>query len=177
MAHLWTHSSQGWTVLPLADDRFTLSAEATASAESHATKEGLTDCAILRRTIDRDGGEKWLLLSAPRELWINGQQLDVGAHVLRDRDEIRLRGAPPMYFSTELLAQVSTFPGFARPAHCPRCRQVIEVGTPAVRCPGCQMWHHQSAGCECWTYGSTCAVCDQNTALDAGYRWKPEDAP
>jgi hypothetical protein len=180
MAHLWIHSpADGWAVLPLAADRFTLSADAAMPVQSRPADHDSTGGVVLRRTVTGDAGENWLLLAPPREAWINGQELGVGARVLRDKDEIRRQGAAPMYFSTEVLAQVAAFPGFARPAHCPRCRQVIEAGTPAVQCPcpGCRMWHHQSAGCECWTYGLTCAVCDQATALDAGYRWQPEGAP
>ena len=177
MAHLWIHSSlEGWTVRPLAADRFTLSADAAAPAPGRPVDDKSTGGVVLRRAADGDAGETWLLLASPREVWVNGSQLDVGARVLRDKDEIRLRGAAPMFFSTEVLAQVAAFPGFARPVHCPRCRQVIEAGALAVYCPGCHMWHHQSVGCECWTYAPTCAVCDQTTALDADYRWKPEEA-
>jgi len=178
MAHLWIHSSpEGWAVLPLAADRFTLSTDAAAPVQSRPADQVSPSSVVLRRTVAGDAGEHWLLLAPPREVWINGQELGVGARVLRDRDEIHRRGAAPMFFSTEVLAQVAAFPGFARPAHCPRCRQVIEAGAPAVQCPGCRMWHHQSANCECWTYGPTCAVCEQSSALDTGYRWQPEGAP
>ena len=177
MAHLWIHSaSEDWAVLPLVADQFTLSADADAPVRSRSADEPAAGCVVLRRAFAREAVENWLLLAPPRMAWINGQELVVGLRVLRDRDEIHLRGATPMYFSTEVLAQVAAFPGLTRPAHCPRCRQVIEAGTPAVQCPGCRMWHHQSAGCECWTYGPTCAVCDQATALDTGYRWQPEGA-
>jgi len=178
MAHLWIHSSsEGWAALPLAADRFTLSADAKMPAQVRPADDHSAGDVVLRRAFAGEAGEHWLLLAPPGRVSINGQVLAVGLRVLRDRDEIHLRGASPMYFSTEILARVMAFPGLARPAHCPRCRRVIEVGTPAVQCPGCRMWHHQSAGCECWTYGPTCAVCDQTTALDAGYRWQPEGVP
>ena len=79
------------------------------------------------------------------------------------------------YFSTETTARVEPFPGTDRPVHCPRCKLAIEEGTESVRCPRCAIWHHQSETHPCWTYGERCALCDQETALDAGLRFSPED--
>jgi hypothetical protein len=79
------------------------------------------------------------------------------------------------FFSTEELAQIVSFPGLAQTAFCPRCKQKVEPGDPAVVCPHCHAWHHQSEKYPCWTYGATCALCQvQSTALDAGYAWTPE---
>jgi len=96
--------------------------------------------------------------------------------VLEDKDEIRTAGAGSLIFSTERRACVEPFPGMDRPAMCPRCGTEIEVNTPAVRCPGCGVWHHQNIDNElpCWTYAETCATCDQPTDLGTDFRWTPE---
>ena len=46
------------------------------------------------------------------------------------------------------------------------------AGTPAVQCPACGRWFHQSAELPCWTYSDHC-LCPQPTALDCGYQWTP----
>jgi hypothetical protein len=70
---------------------------------------------------------------------------------------------------------VSPMPETPRGMMCPRCRQRIEKETLAVRCPQCGLWHHQSEELPCWTYSSTCAMCPQPSALDAGYQWTPTE--
>jgi len=80
-----------------------------------------------------------------------------------------------MFFSTELLAGVTPYPGSERPILCARCKAEIATASPAVRCPRCGAWHHQSDELPCWTYAERCSVCDQPTALDAGFAWTPEE--
>jgi hypothetical protein len=71
---------------------------------------------------------------------------------------------------------VTPYPGAEQPAFCPRCKQRLERADLAVKCPRCRAWHHQSEKFPCWTYDSTCALCQhQLTALDAGYSWTPEE--
>ena len=105
---------------------------------------------------------------------VNGAPLDVGIRVLRDRDELRVDGCR-VYFSTESLAELVPFPGADRPVFCARCKLEISAGTPAVRCPACTVWHHQTDRLPCFTYRETCSTCPQPSALDAGYRWSPEE--
>jgi hypothetical protein len=166
MAHLWQsrvrHVANGeticsWCVVPLSGG-----AMAVGSA-------------LLLRCRDA-AGETWLIMDArPPRVHLNGSSLTTGIHVLHDRDEIcGIPGVGRMFFSTEVLARVEPYPGAERPASCPRCKQPITAGTPAVRCPGCGVWYHQSEDFPCWTYSETCALCPQLTALDAGYRWTPE---
>jgi hypothetical protein len=161
MAHLWLRendetSPNDWGVMPL---------EEGAAAFGPA---------LLLRCQDASG-DLWLLMdAAPPRVRLNGASLITGIHVLQDRDEITIPGVGRMFFSTEVLARVEPYPGGERPAICPRCKRRIDTATPAVRCPQCGVWHHQSDELPCWTYSDTCALCSQPTALDAGYRWTPE---
>jgi len=119
--------------------------------------------------------DTWALLcGAKQPVRVNGLPVPLGLTVLSDRDEIRL---PRFFarFSTETQAHVEPFPESATRGFCPRCKQRIEAGTPAVCCPSCGLWHHASADLPCWSYAPTCAACVQRTAMDAGFRWTPED--
>ncbi|MBM4093116.1 MAG: hypothetical protein FJ276_27460 [Planctomycetes bacterium] len=49
-------------------------------------------------------------------------------------------------------------------------------GAPAVCCPICRAWHHQTDERPCWTYSDFCAACPaQRTALDGRLSRTPED--
>jgi hypothetical protein len=119
-------------------------------------------------------GEYWLLAGS-ESVRVNGLPLLAGIRVLRDRDEIRVDGDPPVYFSTEKLARVECFPGAARPTFCARCKVEIEVGSAAVQCPNCGVWCHETEELNCWSYpeARTCPLCDHRNSLDATYRWTP----
>jgi hypothetical protein len=120
-------------------------------------------------------GEAWLAMSVtPAGVSLNGVPLHAGIRVLADRDEIRVAGYGRVFFSTELLACVTPFPGADKPTFCPRCKQEIAPGSPAVRCPSspCQRWYHQSDEYGCWTYTDKC-LCGHPTPLDAGFQWTP----
>jgi hypothetical protein len=152
MAHLWTPGSgaETWVATPLAGD---------------SAAFGLR----------RSGGEPecWVAIGPPA-VHVNGVALDVGIRVLRDRDELRV-GDARAYYSSESLPVVVAFPGAERPVFCPRCQQEIPPQSAAVRCPACGVWHHQTDELPCWTYAEHCALCDQPTALDGGFRWSPEE--
>ena len=124
------------------------------------------------------GRDRWLLYaSGQAPVSINGMNLDLGMRRLGDKDQIRV-GASAMFFSTEELPRVVPFPGIGKPCICPRCKQPIVEGTPAVQCPKCGIWHHQCPETElpCWTYGKNCAaaLCDYPTAMDGNLQWAPE---
>ena len=153
MAHMWIFEADAWRCEPLRD-----AAALGAGAE------------LLRATTP--DGERWAILGG-REIRVNGTPVDAGIVVLRDRDEISAAGRR-VFFSTESLATVVPFVAGERPTFCPRCRGPIEDGSPAVLCPNCRVWYHQSAELPCWRYAERCALCDQPTALDAGWRWTPE---
>jgi hypothetical protein len=159
MAHLWIRepagpsSPDGWSAMPLADDALAIR---------------------LTMLVHRAGAEPdvWVLIGSAA-VHVNGTSLDTGIRVLRDRDELRVDGHRT-FFSTELLPEVVSFPGGGRPTFCPRCKLEIASLSPAVCCPQCSVWHHQAEELPCWTYGEHCTMCDQPSALDAGFRWTPE---
>lgn len=153
MAHLWTSSDSGdWTPTPL-----------DADAEARFP---------LRRLIGPPDG--WALISGDPTVRVNGSPLPLGIALLDDRDEISLPDRT-VWFSTETQPQVEPFPESDARGFCPRCKLPIESASPSVRCPACGLWHHASDTLPCWTYAPTCTACAQETALDAGFRWTPED--
>jgi len=115
-----------------------------------------------------------LLVSGDCPVTVNGAPVLTGIRVLADRDEIRIAGADPVFFSTETLPVVEPFPGGPRTVYCPRCKLPIQPGTPAVRCPGCGVFHHQLDERPCYTYAPACAACGAPAELSGGYRWVPE---
>jgi hypothetical protein len=176
MAHVWSlNSSGGWGILPLAgESRLAASIGPDAGFAPPAGGPGPDEVRIVPS--DATGGSAaWTLMSGwEASLRVNGLPLALGIRALRDRDEISFAGQR-YFFSTEELAIVTPFPGLAQPACCPRCKQLVEVGQPAVACPHCHAWHHQSEDFSCWTYEPTCALCQvQSSALDAGYSWTPD---
>jgi hypothetical protein len=112
---------------------------------------------------------------APAGVRVNGQPLCTGIRVLQDRDELYVDGLGRAFFSAERRTCVVPFAAAARPATCPRCKQVIVEHAAAVQCPQCRIWYHQSDELPCWQYAERCALCDQSTAMEAGFRWSPVD--
>jgi len=153
MAHLWTYETSNWAALPLAGDEFTL----------------LPALRVQRAA----ACDAWVVVGPPA-VHVNGVALDTGIRVLRDRDELRA-GGRRAFFSTESLAVVAAFPGAERAVSCPRCKLEIVADSPAVRCPKCDVWHHQTDELPCFTYRERCTLCDQPSALDGGFRWTPEE--
>jgi len=174
MAHLWNMEDAGsWVATPVGDALALAGQAATIVDASHAAVAALERVVLRRLTNPPD---TWALLCAPgSDVLVNGVPVPLGLTVLSDRDEVRVPGQRVRFFSTERLARVEIFAETAADGFCPRCKQTIERGTPAVRCPGCGLWHHASNDLPCWTYAPTCAACSQETALDAGFRWTPEE--
>jgi hypothetical protein len=172
MAHLWTRQEVSeWAPLPLESDVFDLSA--SPPRETRLSSAGGEGQVLLARVEEARG---WVLLTGPgHRVRVNGSRLSSGIRVLSDRDEIRIDGVGTFFFSTEKLAAVEPLPEQVRPIFCPRCKQEIRGQTPAVQCPQCRVWHHQSPELPCWTYSGTCALDDQPTNLDADYRWTPRE--
>jgi hypothetical protein len=174
MAHLWTQdqSAGEWVAMPLTDSALVVAAPGAHALHLRPRGEFPNPPAALLRS-QLDGRESWVLTGAAR---VNGMPLLTGIRVLRDRDELEIGGLCA-FFSTETLALVQPMPRGDKPVFCPRCKQAIEPKSAAVRCPQCRVWHHQSDDLPCWTYANAehCSLCDQPTALDAGYRWTPEE--
>lgn len=118
---------------------------------------------------------KWgVMVSADMTVRHNGLPIKAGLRLLEHRDALAPEAGTLLFFSTEELARVEPFAGAAA-VSCPRCRSEVRHGDAAVRCPSCGVVHHETADRNCWTYGETCALCPQPSALDAGLRWTPED--
>lgn len=172
MAHMWVEKSSGdpaWVAQ-------SLDGEAAVPLAAHRTAAGepLPQHAAALLLCSRSAeGESWLIMNTiPSGVVLNGTPLRSGIRLLADRDEIHIAGAGRVYFSVERLACVVAFPGADTRVDCVRCKQEIVRGTPAVRCPACGRWFHQSDDLPCWTYSDRC-LCPQPTALDAGYQWTP----
>ena len=184
MTHLWIDVDgglkPGWDVFPLTENAYLIPAEGRPLAVD-GREDGLAGAAGMLVRGGNCASERWALLAGvASSVRVNGCPLVLGTRVLRDRDEIVARGpsgtARRYYYSAERLARVEPFPGDG-PVCCPRCKQRIEVGVPSVQCPQCGAWHHESTelSLPCWSYHSRCAaLCDQPTAIGAGFRWTPE---
>jgi hypothetical protein len=176
MAQLWMKDADAtWVPQALGIDTFIRAEAATITTDCH--DHGQYDAIITQphRGVIPAHPAHWILLFSNRaEVQVNGTPLRSGIRILRDHDALHLKGAGPLFFSTERLAEIQPFPDAERPIHCPRCKLPIAAKQPAVQCPQCGNWHHQSGDRPCWHYGEHCALCPQPTALDAGYRWTPE---
>jgi hypothetical protein len=164
MSHLWIFSST-------TDDA--ASSEDGGSWARHALAAAvtLTPGTHLQRAATPDGTQ-WIVVGPP-SLRVNGEPV-AGIAVLADRDVIGIDGQS-FFFSTESLAEIVAFPPRERPVRCARCRAEIARGTPAVACPRCGAWHHQTEELPCWTHLPTCAEDATPTSLDAGLRFTPEE--
>jgi hypothetical protein len=177
MALIFVEDGTEWPVARLEGDRHALWGDAEVSLRprraGHADDGSLP---LILRVADSPSDERWVLVHSPGSaLRINGTALVTGIRVLSHRDELRLAGiAGRVFFSLEGLAHVAPFDG-VEGSRCPRCQQPIEPGSPAVRCPQCGVWHHESEEFGCWTYSPICSLCDQPTALEGGFRWTPEE--
>lgn len=176
MAHLWFRNEEDiWSVVPLNGHAVNVSAHPPrVLPEGFRLGEDVTAALIPAELADSPA---WVLLVATDgEVRVNGFAPVAGVRVLQDRDEIRAAHCDALFFSTETQAHVEAFAGSERVVYCARCRQPIEKGQMAVRCPHpqCGVWCHQTDKLPCWTYAPACALCPQPTALDTGFAWTPE---
>jgi hypothetical protein len=176
MAHMWYIAADGsWAPAALDDTAFVLGSFGLARLADPREAVPASPVVVLRRTVGEPDTSWSLLIPAAVPVLVNGAPSPLGLVVLADRDEIRVPGLPPVFFSTETLAAIVPFPAGAPRGFCPRCKQPIELGASAVSCPDCGLWYHQSDTLPCWTYGDRCAACARPTPLDTGFSWTPEE--
>ena len=182
MAHVWIQDESGWNAAKLGSTHFDLGSlcalvpTEVSSASGDAKPAPVADAGLARLVkVDETGAEVWALVTSPGSaVRVNGRSPTAGLCVLADRDEICVGISARCFFSTETLVIIAPFPGLERDVFCGRCRQRIEKGAPAVRCPGCGVWYNESPDLPCWTYAAKCVFCETRTALDAGFLWTPE---
>ncbi len=175
MAHIWLQTeNREWTAHPLRDIESSFKALLCRVPE-HAppVKSAPSDARLLKTVTDNQ--DSWMIIAGHGSgISINGIPLFHGIRTLRDRDEIRWSPDGFVFFSSEELAAVVDFPQSDRKIICPRCKQEIGPGTPAVLCPGCKIYYHQSEQLPCYTYAENCGTCTRKTSLGSGYEWTPE---
>lgn len=162
MPFVWKESEVGWRAEALAGG-----ALAVAAADPGGG-------AVLLLRSRSPAGEEWFVLAvSDGGVELNGAPLHTGIRALRDRDLLVVEGVGDVFFTGERLAQVVEFPGSETPVYCPRDQRALLAGESAVQCPApaCAAVHHT----ECWLYARHCALCDQPTALDNGFRWTPDE--
>lgn len=181
MAHLWiSGDGEPWMALVLEECAYDLDSRPPAKTPEPGPRNGQRHaddaCATVLWPAAGPTASRWVLrVGSSRRVWVNGSRVDLGSHVLEDRDLVRLDTGSRFYFSTEEPVVVRPLFGGATMTKCPRCTREIEQGSLAVRCPVCDVWHHQNGKRDCWTYARQCANCDHTTDLDeAGFRWVPE---
>ena len=177
MATLFLQTPQGhWRVCELSVFPMMLIPDPLGVVPWESDGQARRQAPSLHRSAPSSGSAAFSLL-VPRgsKLSVNQCRITAGLRVLRHRDAIRIGQAPVLYFSTEKLAGVETFPGSDEPTHCPRCCSEIHPNDDVVRCPSCQVaLHHMPAGGRgCFTYSPTCPVCGGPTDLRAEYQWHP----
>jgi len=174
VAHLWVkNQSDRWCVLPLESEAYSL-----VSSPPKPLNMSEDHVAVSSAYLLSSGGDQpaWVVISnEPGFVSVNGEPLTIGIRTITDLDEIRVRNAGTVFFSTESLPAAEKFVAADRPIFCPRCKQAIEHGDEAVKCPGCGVWHHQTPELGCWTYAPTCALCSRSSDLTAGFQWTPEE--
>ena len=175
MAGIFVTEAGDWVVMMLKGGPYLLHGESEPPLRPvHAGPDAsAAGGLLLLRGNDPSTGASWVLVKMSEEpAAVNGRPIPTGIAVLRDRDELRI-GDARAFFSDEELAAVGPYGGDDRP-RCPRCAGPVEPGQDAVRCPGCGVVHHELGERRCWSYATSCTLCDQPTALDAGLRWSPE---
>ncbi len=174
VAYLWQRHGGEWERRTLAADMCL--ADGGGAGGSGAQSRGAAQVEIIRLVAGGTASLPWALVASPgAHVQVNGRAPVAGLRVLNDRDLISTVDGARYFFVSESQAGVETFPGAERHVFCGRCRQRLDPGSPAVCCPGCGIWYHQTADLPCWTYSERCVYCSRATALDAGSTWTPED--
>jgi hypothetical protein len=176
MSLMWIPvDSDGWSAHELENAAYALRPTAPTLTRQEPGSRPPSGGALLLPYASSAARDTFALVAWPAHAArVNGVVLQNGMRVLRDRDSIQLGGRPPVYFSNERLPTIEPLPQSDQPLFCPRCKAVIETGSPAVRCVSCGSRYHQSDEFPCWVYSESC-VCGHPTALDGDYRWCPDE--
>jgi hypothetical protein len=172
MATMWIEHDGQWQAI-------TLPAVMELKANGPAPLRGVVATAPIVAPIP-GATQTWLLIApvigaVVEPVFVNGEQILAGACRLSDRDAIRVGRGATMFFSTSQSPVVTAFSG-AKPLKCVRCSELIQPGTPAVRCPSCGIWHHQNEERACFDYADRCGGCNvQSTSLDEDSAWSPRE--
>ena len=180
MPYVWFVEESQWTAMLLSEMPVDVGAEVPRAVAAEHASSGTKQVPIQKATrivpVKNGSSQMSLLIwGAEETVRVNGWALTTGLRVLADKDEIRIGDRASLFYSSESVAEIETFPGSDREIFCPRCTLVIQKGQSVVRCPCCQLIHHQDAELGCWVYAPGCASCSHPTALDAGFRWAPDE--
>jgi hypothetical protein len=187
MAHLWELDREGrWSARPLGAFPTMLAADLRDLMHTvwFAQRDDRPDYAVSVVRADAAAGPAWVLTAgAKADVQVNGRRMAGRLRVLTDGDDIWIgafwQGSQRFVFAADSPPFVVTYYGadFMTDAGeqppCARCGRRIGMGTPAVECPTCHAWHHESPDARCWTRSTTCSSCQQATDLSAPFRWRP----
>lgn len=185
MAMVWLQQADGWVRVPVAPSggRGSDPAASLRGGLPRSADEGprvpIAPALPLVLPFEAEAGAAWALVVPPGlTVFRNGTPVTLQLTVLADRDELLVvdeaTGAKQrFFFSTEAAPLIEPAPVALT---CPRCKDPLISGAPAVCCPTCRAWHHQTDERPCWTYSDFCAACQaQRTALDGRLSWTPEE--
>lgn len=123
------------------------------------------------------GAIAFALLASPERdslLFLNGEPLVGGLHVLAHRDELLASDGARLMFSRHSRPEVSEYRRpEGRAARCPVCRDDLQG--LVVRCPQCGLQYHEQDDRRCWSETPHCRGCDHPTDLTGANLWRPED--
>jgi hypothetical protein len=167
--HVWMLNSSGaWGAHPLtATHDLELHADGNLACLTHSTAWQVR---LLPCNDGSDSPAYVLLVKDGAPVRLNGQQ-PLSVSLLQDRDEIML-GSVYAYYTTEVLAEIVPFAGAHETIFCARCKSALAEEGPAVQCPACSLWYHETEAQPCWSYAQTC-VCSHPSTVET-FVWWPQ---
>lgn len=124
MAYMWiSDANQKWEAVALSEEAYDL-------RNFPSLPRTFAQAAVVMKIADGAPGTWAVMAGGKGEVYLNGHPIIAGLAILADRDEIRINGSSPLFFSTETLASVQALPGADRPIFCGRCRQQMKPGCP-----------------------------------------------
>jgi Prokaryotic RING finger family 1 len=174
MAHIWTMERETgeWAVHSLAGaEAFRL---CDRGVEPVGTAEAPAGPLLQRYRTALHTHDQWALLLEPgTRIHANGEAVETGIRVLRNRDMVKLGNGLELVFSTEDLPAVVAVPSERIGTRCARCTRPFGADDRVVVCPRCATSHHAMEALPCWNALPGCAACGASTSGDE-YAWTPE---